>query len=275
MLTAYCDASGTHAGSQVLTVSGLLSTPAQWELLAKEWRQVLGAYGLPDFHASDCASGGGVFKDRSAWPHELRLSLHRRLGEIVAKRALSRLWAVVVIEDYVSMFGDVDREKKWAFGICAGCCAGQAAFHAFGTGSAIPFVFDRGDRHGQLAFDAFRQMDQFGMGSLEQGNRREILPLQAADLHAYEVYRYFSDQVLSSKDGTSRTTREVMRPLLSIPEAFPGGGGHVLVGESLFEMRKYLQQTGSEDMAMLPLYRLDAENQPRLSFQPLSVEAGG
>jgi hypothetical protein len=71
------------------------------------------------------------------------------------------------------------------------------------------------------------QQDFYKMSAVTFASRRGLPPLQAADLHAYEVYKYFSDQLA----GTGRPTRRSFRELLSIPEA--GGGGYLFTLDKL------------------------------------------
>lgn len=269
MLSAYLDASGTHDASRVLVVAGLLSTPDDWERLTEEWQGVLDGEGLADFHASDCAAGGGAFRDRVVWPAPRRQDLYMRLARITATRSRWRIWAAIVVEEYRDTFDD----ERMGFGICAGLCAQQACLHAVfeGPNASMPYVFDQGDLHGRFAFDSFDEMmsrgNPFRIQTLTKADRRVMLPLQAADLHAYEIYRFFSDQVLSIQDGNSRTLRSPLRELFAIREAYPlGCGGHILVGENLAIVRQRFDLTvvKNKDMPTVHTYRLDANTQPRL-----------
>ena len=61
MMHAYFDESGTHASSPVTCVAGYLFESNQALHLDREWREILGKFGLNHFHAVDCAHGKGDF----------------------------------------------------------------------------------------------------------------------------------------------------------------------------------------------------------------------
>lgn len=237
MLSAYLDESGTHKGSRICAMGCLVASPAQWERLSRAWLKVLDAVGVPDFHATDCANGAQAFK---GWEPKDRDKLFIRLANLTVRMTAFRVWTAVVMEDYHRFFSDL--KERFPYSLCALGCAARLRHIAVrrGSGFVIPYVFDQGPK-GKRAFATFDRMSSkdkahyFRMGALTKADRLQMVPLQVADLHAYEVYRYFSDQMTHGR----RTMREPFRQLLRISD----GGGYLLTGPKLdFMTREVLRQ---------------------------------
>jgi hypothetical protein len=64
MFTAYFDASGHPAGTDVLSVAGFVAHASQWTLFEKRWQKVLNRYGVSSLHMKDFAHSTGEYK---AW----------------------------------------------------------------------------------------------------------------------------------------------------------------------------------------------------------------
>ena len=68
MLGAFFDDSGTHDGSPVMAMGGLLGTDRQWDFFAPKWEEVLkapvpGRPPLSQFHLFPCRRKRGEFID--------------------------------------------------------------------------------------------------------------------------------------------------------------------------------------------------------------------
>ena len=143
---------------------------------------------------------------------------------------MARTWTVVVMPDYRKI---APTGRRFQYGICATGCASRLCAYSteFPSKPLISYVFDRGDIGGPAVFAAFesvrRGSNVHRMGMLSSGVCRLCPPLQAADLHSWEVHRYFTDQ-LGQKNPAPRPS---FLELLSIPEA--GGGGYVFELENL------------------------------------------
>lgn len=221
MLSAYFDESGTHDDSPVCVVAGLLAPPLQWERLTADWQRILDEVGIPEFHMSECSPGGGIFKD---WPKEAREKLIRRLVHLVVRRATCHVWTAIVMRTYREIFTN-DPEELGAYFIGAVTCATLIRHHVIeiNPSLSVPYMFEHGGKGSKAVFDAFHQLldegraDAYCMGALRAGERRKLLPLQAADLYAYEIHKFFADQV----NETGRHMRGSLRALLRIKS--PGG----------------------------------------------------
>lgn len=251
MITVYLDESGTHDEARHLVIAGLVSTLDGWEALTTEWGSVREEFQAPVFHMADCCQGRGDFK---GWSKERRNALVKRLVDVIVKHTSHRLWTVV---EMGAVRGS--ELESQAYGLCAfGCSSLLRSSLMAPSNLHIPnarYVFEHGAKDSGRAFEAFDHLLNSGMsdylriGSITKANRREIVPLQPADLHAWEVYKYF-------KDKGERVMRQSLAALLSIPEA--GGGGYFLNAAAFEEWAKRIAtgERNSDGTIALPRFRL-------------------
>lgn len=259
MISAYFDESGTHDSSQVFVVAGLISTPASWEHLTKEWQRALCDEGVQEFHATDCAVGAGEY---DGWNRERRNAFYKRMTGIAAQWATGRTWTAVIMHDYRQILKD---GLPYALGAMG--CASRICRYSLGLGGKpfVPYVFEQGGRDSGEILKAFSELRErehsnlYHMGPLTIGTRSEFLPLQAADLHAYEVYKYFSDQL----ERRNRPTRRSFGRLLDVPVV--GGGGYLLCGVKLEQMVAACQE-GRGRRIDIALDKLDRHHGLRVSL---------
>jgi hypothetical protein len=273
MLSAYFDESGTHKGSSVCVVAGLMASPVRWERLTASWGKVLASAGIPDFHASDCVTGGGIFK---GWDPQERDRLYIRFVNLVKRTAAFRVWTAVVMADFHSYYDD--KGEKIPYRLCALGCASRVRQLAAKRGPlfVIPYVFDQGPK-GKWVYAAFdrllakgRGSHYYRMGAVTRGDRRSMLPLQAADLHAYEVYRYFADQWRTERHDA----RSAFRELLAVPD----GGGYLMTGDNM-EILNYdlhrQDKAGTDEPVGIPVSWLTWESGIKLIKPPEVHEPPG
>lgn len=266
MLSAYFDESGTHQGSPICVVAGLLASPLQWERLTASWAKTLAQAGVSDFHASDCVTGGGCFK---GWERTEREKLYGRFVKIVTRFAAYRIWTALVMDDFHLHYQD--KEEKRPYRICAFGCASRVKAVASKRGPAfdVDYIFDQGPK-GKWTYAAFdRLLDQgrgshyYRMGTLAKGDRLKMLPLQAADLHAYEVFRYFADQWKTHR----HEARPEFRELLNIPDA----GGYIMTGEYIdllgTDLRRQAREGRDEPIA-IPVFNITRDSGVKLIKLP-------
>lgn len=242
MLAAYFDESGAHDDSNILVVAGLISPVFQWERLTTYWNRVLDEKGLPAFHTVDCAHGRGAFE---SWKAKDRQKLYVRLVNLTKRHVLWRTWAAVVAPDYLQFFKDASRSHSYAYGFCAFACASRIKQLAIERNVLVPYIFERGGRGGKMTARMFKnlidagQQEHYRMGELSLDSRENLVPLQAADMHAYEVYKYFADQLEENRRPVRRSFWELMR----IKEA--GGGGIVFDAPKI---ESYLERAKDQDL---------------------------
>lgn len=77
VLDGYFDESGTHDGSETITIAGFLAHADQWLSFEGKWREALKKYGLEFFHMSEFAHKAPGYD----WPEDVR---QERLGNLIS-----------------------------------------------------------------------------------------------------------------------------------------------------------------------------------------------
>lgn len=243
MFAAYFDESGTDQHAPVCVVAGLISPCLQWEKLEQEWQRVLTREGIETFHMKDFAHSTGEFE---CWKHDRRRRdrLMTSLINIVKRRVQWRVWTAIVKEDYRNLFQGSERED-YLYSLCAIGCASQVRWLSVKAykDRYVNFVFESGGPGSHHAFDAFQNLldndrrDFYRMQSLTLAKKTPVL--QAADVHAYEVCKYFSDQV----NETGRAMRKSFQGLLEVGD----GGGYLMTLEKLSQWVAHMKRRRAAD----------------------------
>jgi len=120
MLGAFFDDSGTHDGSPVVAMGGLLGTDEQWNEFARQWTALL-AKPLPEkpplkqFHLTDCRNGYGEFADYKEADRNLITRLFR---EIILNTEMVTFAAVVDGAAWDELIRNVVAEAPSALELC-------------------------------------------------------------------------------------------------------------------------------------------------------------
>jgi hypothetical protein len=223
MLTAYFDDSGTHPESDVVLWYGLFGNNFQWEHFDRLWAAKLeepspGKPPLRRFHMAECQAADGEFL---GWNLTATDFLVHELGAIILQCGLwadgvvipRRHWDELITNDLRTVLGDAEgyslriafvRATKWA--------------RQNGGGDKIAFVFDRRkekEAEGKRIFQLFEHLAQIEPNavkptSLGFSDSAGTRPLQAADMVAWEMYRYSLDYI---KNASPHEGRKQLRRL--------------------------------------------------------------
>jgi hypothetical protein len=196
MFKAYLDDSGTHGSSSVAVVAGYISTAIRWQSFNKEWRRLLHKERVRFVHMADLESLRGQFSPEQGWTKERREAFLRRSSKIIVSRARGVVGSAVSIADWKkTMPQDLKKEFGGAYGWCAHECV--VAWHQwrkeFAPNQRCQFVFETGtEGRGQVdrRMNELVKSHQEFYGVVGYGfNDKTLLPLHAADMIAYEIYR--------------------------------------------------------------------------------------
>jgi hypothetical protein len=204
MLACYFDAS-TGPGSDALSVAGYVAPVDQWGRFQREWKEWLDEFGVIHFHMTDWESKWGEFR---GWTDDKKHRLFQKLVGTLRLRFHLGVSAAVIVSDYHAVrpliTSPEDREMS-AYTFCAIQCfhrievwADKHRYH-----DPIAYILEGGDNHdGEIyALESLIRKSEarkrrFRYGSLTFADKRQLNPLQAADILAYETWKEMENFVL-------------------------------------------------------------------------------
>lgn len=214
MLTAYFDDSGTHADAEVVTIAGLVGVQSQWDLFERAWRAKLKAPlprkpSLKYFHMSPCEAREGEFRDYSkaecdAVIHDFRQIILDSQLHGYAMAVSRNDWEDLVVErDIRAAVGD---GELYCFADCVSRMKSFAIEHTKET--EIALVFDNRPHRTDANQRVFHYYQNKLIGpelvSITFLSSVLTVPLQGADMWAWETYRYAVDWLHQNGNATPR-----------------------------------------------------------------------
>ncbi|NOS79102.1 MAG: DUF3800 domain-containing protein [Nitrospira sp.] len=226
MLTVYCDDSGTDDTTRVAVVAGYLSNVAQWELFNNEWTSILKKFGLHSMRRADLENFRGEFEK---WNPTRRIALLQQLQPIINRRTKMAVGAMVIKEEFEKFIpSDIKDKIGGVYGFLAyNCLVGVSQWcnrPSRRHKQPINWVFEAGTKgHGQVdkmfhatyANEKLRHVTHLGGWAF---SGKDTVPLQSADLMAYECFKLIENQVLDK--GEKHPIRISMTKLVGA-ETYP------------------------------------------------------
>lgn len=224
MLRAYFDDSGSHRDSDVVLWSGLFGNHYQWEHFEKLWAAKLqhpspGKVPLKRFHMANCQAADGEFL---GWSRTATDFLTYELGDIILRCGLYSDGAAISRKDWDDL---VTGNLRTALGDAEGYSLRMAFVRALkwarmkGGESKIAFIFDRSkEREGEgkrifELFERYASIESSGVTpvSVAFSDSYNVLPLQGADMLAWEQYRYATEYLRSDGKAKYASRKELQR----------------------------------------------------------------
>lgn len=193
MLTAYFDESG-HARDPracIVGIAGLVAPARRWETFESDWRLLLSKHTVSEFHMKDFAHSRGEFRKWSEFKR--RGFLQAALDVIVSTKA-APLGCMVDLHAFRQLDERAQRAFRDPYYMALQFCLQASLDYAKRepVTDKINIVFDRAEEFLKSAgtlTEAFINHDPLGhrVGSYGFAKTSEMVPLQAADLVAYEL----------------------------------------------------------------------------------------
>jgi hypothetical protein len=235
--SAYFDES-TGNKSPILVVAGFLSTDAKWMMFEREWREVLAEFKIIAFHAQHFAMRKGEFLDME---EAVRQSLYGKLLRIIQQRTMLGFATVMHCKEFSRVFKGNDRRDIGSmYNICCTAChleVGEWAQKNYQI-EPIAYFFDAGNKNTGEVSKTFLETQKrpenigYRMGTIAFEDDEFVIPLQAADIAAYELWKWldehFADKI--------RHGRFPLQELIEIPWTIREFDGPIL--EEMLEHRK-------------------------------------
>jgi len=198
MLTAYLDDSGTHASSSVVAVAGYVSTTLAWQSFVPEWRRLLRKEKISVMRMADLQNLQGQFSVKRGWTIDRREKLVESAAKIIGHRTRTAVGHAVIRADWEKA---VPEDLKKIFGGPYGWCASECVAliskwkKRNDIKGGLDFVFEAGTNgQGQIQeilMEIIKDPElnkHYGLHAYSFHDKT-LLPLQAADMLAYEVYK--------------------------------------------------------------------------------------
>jgi hypothetical protein len=222
---AFFDDSGTHQGSPVTVIGGLLGNEMQWENFAPAWEAQV-AEPLPGkprlekgFHLTDCRAGKGEFASYNQAERDRITYLFRQIilrHQLVSFAAVvnRKAWDEIVTGKLAAALGD---PLQMCFVKCVDMVIDILRTNHISEG--VFFFFDQGTKSELKKWadlyvsqnERYPEID--GMAFAPVG---KLVPLQGADMIATESYQYAQQWLKDGADAKANAHfREFLRRDLS------------------------------------------------------------
>jgi hypothetical protein len=190
------DESGVHDDSPVLTVAAYIAKPREWQEWAKQWR--VAKRPIKVFHAADAANLRGEFE---GWSEEARDKLVIDLLGVINRSGIPGVVIGIHMDEFrKAMAGRHDLQRL--FGTPYAACF-QWVVQIFlnlairaRNRDRIGFIHEVND-YRQEALDCFvwekENVNANRIIGLQFATKEDYMPLQAADILAYEGNKRFRD----------------------------------------------------------------------------------
>ncbi len=197
MLKAFVDDSGSGGDSPWVVLAGYVGTEEDWTAFDSEWQEVLDEPpSLAYFKSSEAESLKGRFSGFTRNQRNVRID---RFISVIQKRARQAIEVRMRLSHYDSLIrGNVPTawDDPYYFLFSGFILSATTVERLYGEESPIEFVFDSSERFEKPStkfFESFRtRYDQVtAKANVAYRDDKLFLPLQAADLLAWQVRRLF------------------------------------------------------------------------------------
>ena len=211
------DESHDSRREHVMTMAGFLAPRVNWNRLWVRWRDALAAEGVNVFHATECEGRQGEF---GGWSRDRVEGLQRTLIDIVCdqmhdvigfscsvdlaayKEFTPRLRAILKFPKGFSISGPVYDPYFILYQMLIEMVSTVDFIAELPNEEGIGFTFDQHHlrTRAKAIAEVMNRIRDFGYRVRRAGfmDKREIVPLQVADLIAYETYRYQAETRLGA-----------------------------------------------------------------------------
>ena len=190
-LAAYFDESYSDKAPRVFAVAGYLSAANQWTRFEDDWRYFLDKFEITNpFHTTDFMARRGQFSD---WTDEKRSQCVQHYSSVIRWRTQFRL---SIGFDRAVYESEMENFDMGPYGFCVFAWMQEAERHMdrYAIAGPIAYVFESGSGFGGQIHDTLvwvkrRQQlrERYRLGTFSFADKRHVLPLQAADVFAWET----------------------------------------------------------------------------------------
>lgn len=212
MLTAYLDESHDGKKERVLLLAGYFAHDENWDRLWTRWAQLLKTLGIPEFHAAECQRGRGHFAGMSP---ERTKAIQKQFVDLLSDRpnGLIGHLSAIKMEAYAplrqrfkstrripsgrAVSGTLDDPYFLGLQLAVEGIAGGKLISMLPETEKVNFVLDESALGGRALalYGDIKRDESLGAWTKRLGDIRtaasvDCIPLQAADLWAFEALHY-------------------------------------------------------------------------------------
>jgi hypothetical protein len=208
MFTLYCDDSGTHAESNIAIAGCYIGTVEQWKQVQRNWNEINEKEKFGVFHMADFVARKQQFASPEWQDQAKRNRTLEKLVNVITTRVEFGIAAAVVKSAYDAIVPEDMRPRlgknHYTFAIKMCVAFLEKWREECGYTAPMQYVFDRLSKGRGDINEAFEVVATGGAdairryGVYEHGwsfqSKSVVTQLQAADIWAYENYRYAVDR---------------------------------------------------------------------------------
>lgn len=204
VLQAYIDDSGNNASSPVTVLAGFVASPESWALVSERWEAALSEGGLAFFKMRECNALRGQFNGWDATRRDKKLM---ELAEIIKSGVIASTFAIVRRDEFLEFtarHGTPKSMRSPYFILYHGVISATLrSMRELKIDDKVDFIFDEQFKQSDVVQSGYSELVQIMEPTLlaHLGGRpihrddKQFLPLQAADLLAWHIRRwYHSDE---------------------------------------------------------------------------------
>jgi hypothetical protein len=202
-LTAFFDESGhpRDPKAKMFGMSCYFAPAIVWAKLERQWQHRLDEVGIKQFHASDCETGGGIFRQ---WPKKKRLRTYKHFARIVARHGLVHITCVMDMLAYRKLEHEFDPKLESPYILAFLACLGalvREADKGLPTDEKIACIIELQKEYkgiADAAYETILAVTNMGRRLLPVATfapKEAFLEFQVADIIAYEFSKFHLNRV--------------------------------------------------------------------------------
>lgn len=197
ILTAYFDESGTHAGSGLSAMAGFVGNARQWTKFEKRAGKLFKRFRVDVFHTIDVRR---TDKDFQGWKVDRKIEFLDEFQHIINDTLESGVASFIKDDDYeyyskLSWPKKTRRDSKYGilFRACLSQVVDNIAQIPLATEPHLHIVLEDGHANSEDAVRIYKLVQSRlgqsrALAGLTFGNKKDSLPIAAADLFAYTAW---------------------------------------------------------------------------------------
>ena len=196
MLDAYVDESGTHDSSAVVAVAAYMSTPDRWLRFEADWKVALAEKGLDVFHMNRFSNRAKPF---DSWSAKERDTFLNRLIEIINANVIMSAGILIPRTRFNNLLSSRVRAHYGIYGVAIDFLIMDIARGLEPTEKDVWITYiledgavGKGEITGVITpiLSDPKQRRELRLKALRFESKKHLLPLQAADILVYELYKH-------------------------------------------------------------------------------------